>query len=141
MSQGHPGHLGRFLWKFQFKGQQNVRRTDGTYDGTDGTFPRDRRDTPGDVPPNFFMFIGFLPHCQVTDVDVDADARAISEEDTLVFFKRIVAKLHGMSMTKEFLNPKKKQIWTLRFWVFRAQDCLLCDRCSVGTRHGFFLSF
>ena len=30
--------------KFQFKGQ-NVRETDGAYDGTDGTFPRDRRDT------------------------------------------------------------------------------------------------
>ena len=43
-SQGHPGRLGRFLWKFQFKGQ-NVRGTDGTYDGTDGTCPRHRRDT------------------------------------------------------------------------------------------------
>ena len=40
-SQGHPGCLGRFVWKFLFK-RQNVR---GTYDGTDGTFPRDRRDT------------------------------------------------------------------------------------------------
>ena len=27
------------------------------------------------------------------------------------------------------------------FWVFRAQDCLPRDRCSVGTRHAFFLSF
>ena len=35
--RGHPGRLGRFMWKFQFKGQ-NVRRTDGTYDGTDGTY-------------------------------------------------------------------------------------------------------
>ena len=43
-SQGHPGRLGRFMWKFQFTGQ-NVRGTDGTYDGTDGTCPWDRRDT------------------------------------------------------------------------------------------------
>ena len=43
-SQGHPGRLGRFMWKFTFKGQ-NVRGTDGTDDGTDGTCPRDRRDT------------------------------------------------------------------------------------------------
>ena len=42
--QGHPGRLGRFMRKSQFKGQ-NVRGTDGTYDGTDGTFPWDRRDT------------------------------------------------------------------------------------------------
>ena len=58
-SQGHPGRLGRFMWKFTFRGQ-NVR-------GTDGTCPRDRRDMstgqmghkPGCVPPKFFMFIGF----------------------------------------------------------------------------------
>ena len=43
-SQGHPGRLGRFMWKFTFKGQ-NVCGTDGTDDGTDGTCPRDRRDT------------------------------------------------------------------------------------------------
>ena len=42
-SQGHPGRLGRFMWKFTFKGQ-NVRGTDGTDDGrdegTDGTQTR-----------------------------------------------------------------------------------------------------
>ena len=43
-SQGHPGRLGRFMWKFTFKGQ-NVRGTDGTDEGTDGTCPRDRWDT------------------------------------------------------------------------------------------------
>ena len=36
MFQGHPGRLGRCMWKFKFKGQ-NVRGTDGTHDGTDGT--------------------------------------------------------------------------------------------------------
>ena len=46
-SQEHPGRLGRFMWKFTFKGQ-NVRGTDGIYDRTDGTCPWDRRDThPG----------------------------------------------------------------------------------------------
>ena len=43
-SQGQTGRLGRFMWKFTFKGQ-NVRGTDGTDDGTDGTCPRDRWDT------------------------------------------------------------------------------------------------
>ena len=38
-------------------------------------------------------------------------------------------------------DTAKLRIWTLRFWVFRAQDCLPPDRCSVGTRHAFFLSF
>ena len=59
-SQGHPRRLGRFMWKFTFKGQ-NVR-------GTDGTCPRDRWDMstghmghkPGGVPPKFFLFIGFF---------------------------------------------------------------------------------
>ena len=58
-SQGHPGRLGRFMWKFTFKGQ-NVRGTDRTDDGTDGTCPRDRRDTTRSVPPKFFVFIGFF---------------------------------------------------------------------------------
>ena len=43
-SQGHPGRLGRFMGKFTFKGQ-NVRGTDGTDDGTDGTCLGDGRDT------------------------------------------------------------------------------------------------
>ena len=38
-SQGHPGRLGRFMWKFTFKGQK-VRGTDGTDDGKDGTQTR-----------------------------------------------------------------------------------------------------
>ena len=46
--------------------------------------------------------------------EANLDARAISEEDTLVFFKRIVAKPHGVSMTKEFLNPKRKQEDTVK---------------------------
>ena len=32
----------------------------------------------------------------------------------------------------------KLLIWTLRIWSFRAQDSVLRDRCSVGTRHAFF---
>ena len=49
-----------------------------------------------------------------------------------------------MSWTSgRFPDTAKLRIWTLRFWVFRAQDCLSRDRCSesVGTRHAFFLSF
>ena len=41
--------------------------------------------------------------------EANLDARAISEEDTLLFFKRIVAKLHGVNLNKEFTDPKKKQ--------------------------------
>ena len=43
-SQEHPGRLGRFMWKFTFKGQ-NICGTDGTDDGTGGTCPGDKRDT------------------------------------------------------------------------------------------------
>ena len=43
-SQGHPGRLGRFMWKFTFK-VQNVRGTAGTDDGTDGICPREGGDT------------------------------------------------------------------------------------------------
>ena len=62
-SQGHPGRLGRFMWKFTLKGQ-NVRGTDGTDDGTDGTFPRDRRDTNQGVSrQNYLCLLVFsFPH-------------------------------------------------------------------------------
>ena len=46
--------------------------------------------------------------------EANLDARAISEEDTLLFFKRIVAKLHGVNLNKEFNNPKKKQENTVK---------------------------
>ena len=58
-SQGHPGRLGRFMWKFTFKGQ-NVRGTDGTDDGTDGTCPQDRWDTNQGVPPKFLCLLVFF---------------------------------------------------------------------------------
>ena len=38
----------------------------------------------------------------------------MKEEDTLLFFKRIVAKLHGVNLNKEFTNPKKKQENTVK---------------------------
>ena len=54
---GTPGMFGP-MWTFTFKGR-NVRGTDGTYDGTDGTCAQDRWDThQGGVPPKLFMFIG-----------------------------------------------------------------------------------
>ena len=47
--QGHPGHLGRYIyiyiWTFKKIKGQNVRKTDGTYDGTDGICPWDRWNT------------------------------------------------------------------------------------------------
>ena len=45
--------------------------------------------------------------------EANLDARAILEEDTLLFFQRIVAKLHGVNLNKEF-NPKKKQKNTVK---------------------------
>ena len=59
-SQGHPGHLGRFMWKFQFKGQ-NVCGTDGAYDGTDGTCPWDRRDRHQGVSIRNFLCVLVFP--------------------------------------------------------------------------------
>ena len=46
--------------------------------------------------------------------EANLDARAISEEDTLLFFKRIVAKLHGVNLNKEFNTPKKRQENTVK---------------------------
>ena len=46
--------------------------------------------------------------------EANLDARAISEEDTLVFFKRIVAKLHRVNLNKVFVSPKKKQENTVK---------------------------
>ena len=46
--------------------------------------------------------------------EANLDARAISEEDTLLFFKRIVAKLHGVNLNKEFSSLKKKQENTVK---------------------------
>ena len=66
-----------------------------------------------DMRKVFFPIIQSAVHDELSefalnlDREANLDARAISEEDTLVFFKRIVAKLHGVSMTKEFLVPKK----------------------------------
>ena len=86
-SQGHPGRLGRFMWKCTFKGQ-NVRGTDGTDDGTDGTCPRDRRDTnQGGIPPKFFMCIGFFPHF-----------------GACVFWCGFLLHLHGGSQRKWTIN-------------------------------------
>ena len=68
----------------------------------------------------FFHLIQPVAHDELFDFalklakEANLDARAISEEDTLVFFKRIVAKLHGVSLTKEFVNPKKKQDNTVK---------------------------
>ena len=73
-----------------------------------------------DMRKAFFHLIQPVVHDELFDFaltmakEANLDARAISEEDTLVFFKRIVAKLHGVSMTKEFLNPKKKQENTVK---------------------------
>ena len=67
-----------------------------------------------DMRKAFFHILQTVVHDELFDFalksarDANSNARAISEEDTLVFFKRIAAKLHGVSMTKEFVNPKKK---------------------------------
>ena len=69
-SQGHPGRLGRFMWKFTFKGQ-NIHGTDRTYDGTDRTFPRDRRDTNQGVccQNSLCLLVFFFPHHSPTVVE------------------------------------------------------------------------
>ena len=73
-----------------------------------------------DMRKAFFHLIQPVVHDELFDFalkmarEANLDARAISEEDTLVFFKRIVAKLHGVNLNKEFTNPKKKQDNTVK---------------------------
>ena len=73
-----------------------------------------------DMRKAFFHIIQPVVHDEVFDFalkmarEANLDARAISEEDTLIFFKRIVAKLHGVNLNKEFVNPKKKQENTVK---------------------------
>ena len=73
-----------------------------------------------DMRKAFFHIIQPVVHDELFDFalkmarEANLDARAISEEDTLLFFKRIVAKLHGVNLNKEFNNPKKKQENTIK---------------------------
>ena len=73
-----------------------------------------------DMRKAFFHIIQPLVHDELVDFalkmarEANLDARAISEEDTLLFFKRIVAKLHGVNLNKEFNAPKKKQENTVK---------------------------
>ena len=73
-----------------------------------------------DMRKAFFHIIQPVVHDELFDFalkmarEANLDARAISEEDTLLFFKRMVAKLHGVNINKEFSNPKKKQENTVK---------------------------
>ena len=73
-----------------------------------------------DMRKAFFHIIQPVVHDELFDFalkmarEANLDARAISEEDTLLFFKRIVAKLHGVNLNKEFSSPKKKQENTVK---------------------------
>ena len=73
-----------------------------------------------DMRKAFFHIIQPVVHDDLFDFalkmarEANLDARAISEEDTLLCFKRIVAKLHGVNLNKEFSNPKKKQENTVK---------------------------
>ena len=73
-----------------------------------------------DMRKAFFHIIQPAVHDELFDFalkmarEANLDARAISEEDALIFFKRIVAKLHGVNLHKEFINPKKKQENTVK---------------------------
>ena len=73
-----------------------------------------------DMRKAFFHIIQPVVHDELFDFalkmarEANLDARAVSEEDTLLFFKRIVAKLHGVNLNKEFSNPKKKQENTVK---------------------------
>ena len=73
-----------------------------------------------DMRKAFFHIIQPVVHDEVFDFalkmakEANLDARAISEEDTLLFFKRMVAKLHGVNLNKDFVNPKKRQENTVK---------------------------
>ena len=67
-----------------------------------------------DMRKAFFHSIQPVVHDDLFDFalkmarEANLDARAISEEDTLLFFKRIVAKLHGVNLNKEFSSPPRR---------------------------------
>ena len=73
-----------------------------------------------DMRKAFFHTVQPIVHDELFDFalkmarEANLDARAISEEDTVLFFKRIVAKLHGVNLNKEFNTPKKKQENTVK---------------------------
>ena len=73
-----------------------------------------------DMRKAFFHLIQPVVHDELFDFalkmarEANLDARAISEEDTLIFFKRVVAKFHGVNLNKEFTNSKKKQENTVK---------------------------
>ena len=67
-----------------------------------------------DIRKAFFHLIQPIAHDESFDItsklaqETNLDARLISEQDTLDFFKRIVGKLHGVSLTKVF-TPSGKE--------------------------------
>ena len=82
--------------------------------------PREVMLSLADMRKAFFHVIQPVVHDELFDFalkmarEANSDARAISEEDTSLFFERIVARLHGVNLNKEFSNPKKKQENTVK---------------------------
>ena len=123
------------MWKIQFK-RQNVRGTDGTYDGTDGTCPWDRRDThQGMSRQNSLCLLVFVfPHfggCQacrsafvklLVKFDLEFDLKfEISDGKNLVKFggktflpARKARKIRGEFQGK-FRSKFRRKVRKLRF--------------------------
>ena len=82
-SQGHLGGLGRCMCTFTFKGQ-NVRGTDGTDDGTDGTCPvgQTGHQTRGCPAKILHVYWFFLSPTNLTwsDLSKNREERTISKE-------------------------------------------------------------
>ena len=78
-----------------------------------------------DMRKAFFHIMQPVVHDEMFDFalkmarEANLDARAISEEDTLIFFKRIVAKLHGVNLHERIhqLQRRSKKIQLKRSLV------------------------
>ena len=67
-----------------------------------------------DMRKAFFDLTQTVVHDELFDFALkmaraNPDGRATPEEDTLIFFKRIVEKLHGQNLNKEVGNRKKNK--------------------------------
>ena len=131
-SQRHPGRLGPFMWKFQFKGQ-NVR-------GTDGTFPCDRWDismgqtghTPRGVRPKFFMFIGFFLSPSIVELTYKYTATTRCCNATLVahfWYSRAV-----MAAVRNTVSTPALVLVTHTVWFFQLKLTFLAFStvCKLG---------
>ena len=125
--------------QFQFKGQ-NVRGTDGTYGGTDGTFPRDRRDTHQGVSRqnSLCLLVFFFPHWSFWEprkrlenfnsLSVLFLVRAGPLGNMQDILKKV---LSWMSKKADVASPKAQQAWRSLSFVRDAENDTVSKICIL----------